>query len=170
SELRDQDRRQTAAPGAEGAAAARRRAQLAELPLGPRDLLLRRRDRDDPGRPPRRARLRPRGRARRRASLPGDALPLRRRRRRGAGDGARRARAAAARGSAAAAAGGAMKVGIVGLPNAGKSTLFNALTSGGAQIGNYPFTTIEPNVAVAQVPDERLEQVGETVRSSELVP
>ncbi len=63
-----------------------------------------------------------------------------------------------------------MKVGIVGLPNAGKSTLFNALTRGGAQTGDYPFTTIEPNVAVAQVPDERLEQVGEVVRSSELVP
>jgi ribosome-binding ATPase len=63
-----------------------------------------------------------------------------------------------------------MKVGIVGLPNAGKSTLFNALTSGGAQIGNYPFTTIEPNVAVAQVPDERLEAVAKTVRSSELIP
>ena len=63
-----------------------------------------------------------------------------------------------------------MKVGIVGLPNAGKSTLFNALTKGGAQTGNYPFTTIEPNVAIAQVPDERLEQVAQTVRSSELVP
>jgi len=63
-----------------------------------------------------------------------------------------------------------VKVGIVGLPNAGKSTLFNALTKGGAQTGDYPFTTIEPNVAVAQVPDERLEQVASTVRSSELVP
>jgi ribosome-binding ATPase len=63
-----------------------------------------------------------------------------------------------------------MKVGIVGLPNAGKSTLFNALTKGGAQTGDYPFTTIEPNVAVAQVPDRRLERVAETVRSSELVP
>ena len=63
-----------------------------------------------------------------------------------------------------------MKVGIVGLPNAGKSTLFNALTKGGAQTGDYPFTTIEPNVAVAQVLDERLERVAETVRSSELVP
>ena len=63
-----------------------------------------------------------------------------------------------------------MKVGMVGLPNAGKSTLFNALTQGGAQIGNYPFTTIEPNVAVAQVPDERLEAVAKTVKSSELVP
>ncbi len=63
-----------------------------------------------------------------------------------------------------------MKVGIVGLPNAGKSTLFNALTKGGAQTGDYPFTTIEPNVAIAQVPDERLERVAATVRSSELVP
>jgi ribosome-binding ATPase len=63
-----------------------------------------------------------------------------------------------------------VKVGIVGLPNAGKSTLFNALTKGGAQTGDYPFTTIEPNVAIAQVPDERLEQVATTVRSSELEP
>jgi ribosome-binding ATPase len=63
-----------------------------------------------------------------------------------------------------------MKVGIVGLPNAGKSTLFNALTKGGAQTGDYPFTTIEPNVAIAQVPDERLEQVATTVRSSKLEP
>jgi GTP-binding protein YchF len=63
-----------------------------------------------------------------------------------------------------------MKVGIVGLPNAGKSTLFNALTKGGAQTGDYPFTTIEPNVAIAEVPDERLARVGETVHSSELVP
>ena len=63
-----------------------------------------------------------------------------------------------------------MKVGIVGLPNAGKSTLFNALTKGGAQTGDYPFTTIEPNVAIAQVPDERLQKVAETVRSSKLEP
>ena len=63
-----------------------------------------------------------------------------------------------------------MKVGIVGLPNAGKSTLFNALTKGGAPTGDYPFTTIEPNVAIAEVPDERLARVAETVGSSELVP
>ncbi len=63
-----------------------------------------------------------------------------------------------------------MKVGIVGLPNAGKSTLFNALTKGGAQTGDYPFTTIEPNVAIAEVPDERLQKVAETVRSSKLEP
>jgi GTP-binding protein YchF len=63
-----------------------------------------------------------------------------------------------------------MKVGIVGLPNAGKSTLFNALTEGGAQTGDYPFTTIEPNVAIAEVPDERLEQIAATLKSSKLEP
>jgi GTP-binding protein YchF len=63
-----------------------------------------------------------------------------------------------------------MKVGIVGLPNAGKSTLFNALTRGGAQTGDYPFTTIEPNVAIAEVPDRRLEKIAATVRSSKLEP
>ena len=63
-----------------------------------------------------------------------------------------------------------MKIGFVGLPNAGKSTLFNALTNGGAQVGSYPFTTIEPNVAVAAVPDSRLEAIAATVRSSEQVP
>ena len=63
-----------------------------------------------------------------------------------------------------------MKIGIVGLPNAGKSTLFNALTRAGAQTGDYPFTTVEPNVAIAAVPDERLERLGATVGSSELVP
>ena len=62
-----------------------------------------------------------------------------------------------------------MKVGIVGLPNAGKSTLFNALTRGGAETGDYPFTTIDPNVAVVGVPDERLEAVAETVGSSSVV-
>jgi GTP-binding protein YchF len=63
-----------------------------------------------------------------------------------------------------------MKVGIVGLPNAGKSTLFNALTKGGAPTGDYPFTTIDPNVAIAEVPDSRLAKVAEIVGSSELVP
>ena len=63
-----------------------------------------------------------------------------------------------------------MKIGIVGLPNAGKSTLFNALTSAGAETGAYAFTTIDPNVAIVGVPDERLERVAETVGSSEVVP
>src|SRR5258707_5575382 len=62
-----------------------------------------------------------------------------------------------------------MKAGIVGMPNAGKSSLFNALTHAGAEAANYPFTTIEPNVAVVPVVDERLERVGATVGSSELV-
>jgi GTP-binding protein YchF len=62
-----------------------------------------------------------------------------------------------------------MKVGIVGMPNAGKSSLFNALTRAGAEAANYPFTTIEPNVAVVPVQDDRLERVAETVGASELV-
>jgi ribosome-binding ATPase len=63
-----------------------------------------------------------------------------------------------------------VKIGIVGLPNAGKSTLFNALTRAGAETAAYAFTTIDPNVAVVGVPDERLERVAETVGSSEVVP
>ena len=63
-----------------------------------------------------------------------------------------------------------MKVGIVGMPNAGKSSLFNALTRAGAEAANYPFTTIEPNVAVVPVEDERLNAVAETVGASSVVP
>jgi GTP-binding protein YchF len=62
-----------------------------------------------------------------------------------------------------------MKVGIVGMPNAGKSSLFNALTQAGAEAANYPFTTIEPNVAVVPVRDERLVRVAETVGASNIV-
>jgi len=61
------------------------------------------------------------------------------------------------------------RIGIVGMPNAGKSSLFNALTKAGAEAANYPFTTIEPNVAVVPVRDRRLEEVAATVRSSEIV-
>jgi GTP-binding protein YchF len=63
-----------------------------------------------------------------------------------------------------------VKIGIVGLPNAGKSTLFNALTRAGAETAAYAFTTIDPNVAVVGVPDERLERIAETIGSSEVVP
>jgi GTP-binding protein YchF len=63
-----------------------------------------------------------------------------------------------------------MKVGIVGMPNAGKSSLFNALTKSGADAANYPFTTIEPNVAIVPVRDERLDAVGHVVGSSAIVP
>ena len=62
-----------------------------------------------------------------------------------------------------------MKVGIVGLPNAGKSSLFNALTRAGAEAANYPFTTIEPNVAIVPVEDPRLARVAETIGASNLV-
>jgi hypothetical protein len=61
------------------------------------------------------------------------------------------------------------RIGIVGMPNAGKSSLFNALTRAGAEAANYPFTTIEPNVAVVPVRDERLEAVARTVGASEIV-
>jgi len=62
-----------------------------------------------------------------------------------------------------------MKVGIVGLPNAGKSSLFNALTKAGAEAGNYPFTTVEPNVAIVPVPDERLDRVADTIGAKPVV-
>jgi GTP-binding protein YchF len=63
-----------------------------------------------------------------------------------------------------------LKVGIVGLPNAGKSSLFRALTGAAADIANYPFTTIEPNVAVVPVGDERLDAVARVTGASKVVP
>jgi len=62
-----------------------------------------------------------------------------------------------------------VKVGIVGMPNAGKSSLFNALTKAGAEAANYPFTTIEPNIAIVPVPDARLDKLAAVIGASEIV-
>lgn len=64
----------------------------------------------------------------------------------------------------------ALTAGIVGLPNVGKSTLFNAITQAGALAANYPFATIEPNVGVVTVPDKRLEYLNEMYKPKSLVP
>ena len=64
----------------------------------------------------------------------------------------------------------ALSIGIVGLPNVGKSTLFNALTSAGALAANYPFATIEPNVGVVPVPDARLEELAKIDHPAQIVP
>ena len=63
-----------------------------------------------------------------------------------------------------------MKLGIVGLPNVGKSTLFNSLTKAGAESANYPFCTIDPNVGVVNVPDERLNVLGEMYHTKKIIP
>ena len=63
-----------------------------------------------------------------------------------------------------------MKLGIVGLPNVGKSTLFNSLTKAGAESANYPFCTIDPNVGIVPVPDERLKLLGDMYHSKKVTP
>ena len=63
-----------------------------------------------------------------------------------------------------------MKLGIVGLPNVGKSTLFNSLTKAGAESANYPFCTIDPNIGIVPVPDKRLQVLSDMYDSAKIVP
>jgi ribosome-binding ATPase YchF (GTP1/OBG family) len=63
-----------------------------------------------------------------------------------------------------------LSVGIVGLPNVGKSTIFNALTAAGAASANYPFCTIDPNVGVVPVPDGRLERIQKFIKTDKVIP
>jgi len=60
--------------------------------------------------------------------------------------------------------------GIVGLPNAGKSTIFNALTSGGAEIAPYPFSTIQPHQGITPVPDHRLKRISQLIQPKKVIP
>lgn len=64
----------------------------------------------------------------------------------------------------------ALTAGIVGLPNVGKSTLFNAITKAGAEAANYPFATIDPNVGMVEVPDERLQKLTEMITPKRQFP
>jgi ribosome-binding ATPase YchF (GTP1/OBG family) len=63
-----------------------------------------------------------------------------------------------------------LEIGIVGLPNVGKSTLFNALTKSSVLTANYPFATIEPNIGIVTVPDERLNKLADIYKTTKIIP
>src|SRR5207302_365053 len=147
-----------------GPARPRRHSHRSQLPERARRDLFRGRALPLACRPARQAPVPARGFAVGLARVPRRALSLRRARRGAARRGAGTPCRAPPQGAMST------RIGIVGMPNAGKSSLFNALTSVGDEAANYPFTTIEPNVAVVPVRDERLELLAGVVGASEVVP
>src|SRR5436190_5421146 len=177
-QLRGQGRDSPAPAPPAAPAAARQGTNGALVPVGARDVVHGRGHRHGEGRTrSANTALRPRRGDLPDAALPGHALSLRRARWDGARPGAWRCLAGTRRQGDRGPADrpgrelpALVKIGIVGLPNAGKTTLFNALTRSAAATATYPFTTVEPNVAIVDVPAERLEPVARAAGASPTVP